>query len=162
MVQPVEVSGWAPADSRLYCDIQQFYSYQSNLLDSGKSQEWAQTFTEDGVFAANGAPQPSVGRSGIEAAARRTVEDLRARGLVRRHWLGMVRVAPQDSGIVRASCYALITETPHAGTTRLLMSTTCDDELVAVGDGFLVQHREVRRDDLIVNNFAVEKFTGAQ
>ena len=78
----------------LYQQVQGFYADQMQLLDRGAAEEWAQTFTEDGVFAANAHPEPTRGRAAIAAAARTTSDDLAAKGVRRRHWLGMVQVTP--------------------------------------------------------------------
>jgi 3-phenylpropionate/cinnamic acid dioxygenase small subunit len=135
----------APAD--LYQQVQGFYAYQMQLLDRGAAEEWAETFTEDGVFAANAHPEPAVGRATISAAARKASDDLAARGIRRRHWLGMVQVTPTEEG-ARATSYALIIETPRGGQAIVRMSTTCEDDLVRTDAGWQVRHRQVRRDDL--------------
>ncbi|SBT42882.1 nuclear transport factor 2 family protein [Micromonospora auratinigra] len=131
----------------LYHQVQGFYAYQMQLLDRGAAQEWAQTFTPDGVFAANAHPEPTRGRDAIAAAARKASDDLAARGIRRRHWLGMVQVTPTAEG-ARATSYALIIETPRGGQATVRMSTTCEDDLVRGEDGWQVRHRQVRRDDL--------------
>jgi hypothetical protein len=133
----------------LYCQIQQFYARQMQLLDGGDAEGWAATFTPDGVFVANAHPQPVCGHDAISAAARRTVDELAAAGEVRRHWLGMVAVDRRCDGTVGAHSYALIFHTKRGGQAALRMSTACDDVLVPDGAGdWLVSYREVTRDDL--------------
>lgn len=138
----------AVALTDLYIEVQQFYGHQMQLLDAGLVEEWAGTFTEDGVFAANAHPEPSVGRAVIEAGARRAVEDLAARKLVRRHWLGMLDVEPVDADSVRVRSYAQVIETPIGGQTVVRLSTTCADLLVRLDGKWLVRERKVARDDL--------------
>ncbi|KPI11991.1 hypothetical protein OK074_2612 [Actinobacteria bacterium OK074] len=133
----------------LYQRIQQFYAEQMQLLDGCRVREWAATFTEDGVFAANAQPEPVVGRAAITAAARSATDASTAAGIQRRHWLGMVSVGAVTEGAVRARCYALVIETPRGGRPALAVSTVCEDVLVPGADGgWLVRERHVFRDDL--------------
>ncbi|MCX4856330.1 nuclear transport factor 2 family protein [Streptomyces canus] len=133
----------------VYHEIQHFYARQMQLLDDGRVVEWADTFTSEGVFAANAHPEPTRGRSAIAAAARAAHDQLAAAGVRRRHWLGMVAVDGQDGTKLRARCYALIFEIPRGGPAVLRLSTLCEDELErAPQGGWLVRHRAVTRDDL--------------
>jgi 3-phenylpropionate/cinnamic acid dioxygenase small subunit len=127
--------------------VQQFYAAQMQLLDSGQAEAWANTFTEDAVFAANAQKEPTRGRSAIAAAARRTIAELNATRTTRRHWLGMCDVVPQEDGTVRVSSYALIIETAVGGSSSIRMSTTCEDVLVDDGE-LRVRRRSVTRDDI--------------
>ncbi|MBP0460085.1 MULTISPECIES: nuclear transport factor 2 family protein [Streptomyces] len=132
----------------LYQQVQQFYARQMHLLDSGKAELWADTFTRDGVFAANAHPQPAVGRAVIAASARKATDEYAAKGVQRRHWLGMLSV--EDHGDrVSARCYALVVETPRGGQAAIRASTLCEDVLVRHEGGWLVRDRHVTRDDLV-------------
>ncbi|MER7917816.1 MULTISPECIES: nuclear transport factor 2 family protein [unclassified Streptomyces] len=135
-------------DTQLYLEIQHFYGRQMRHLDSGAVEEWALTFTEDGVFAANAHPEPQRGRAEIEAGARRAAAQLAAEGIQRRHWLGMLQVDPQDDDTVLARTYALITSTAQGGQAEIRLSCTCDDVLVREDGRLKVRHRQVYRDDL--------------
>jgi len=119
------------------------------LLDEGDAEGWAATFTEDGSFAANAHPEPTVGRANLAAAVRRTHQELQAAGVKHRHWLGMLSVDALEDGTVRAFSYALVIATPKGGQPVIHRSTTCSDILVPNGDSWLVQRREVSRDDLV-------------
>jgi 3-phenylpropionate/cinnamic acid dioxygenase small subunit len=133
----------------LYCQIQQFYARQMQLLDDGDAGAWAGTFAPDGVFAANAHPQPTRGRDAIAAAARRAVDELAADGETRRHWLGMLAVDPRSDGSIGVRSYALIFQTRRGGQAALRLSTVCDDVLVQGDAGdWLIRYREVTRDDL--------------
>lgn len=129
-------------------EITQFYAHQMQMLDDGAAELWAQTFTEDGVFATNTGADPAAGRGIIAAAARSTVDSLAAQGLTRRHWLGMLALDIESPEVVRARSYALVFETPQGGQATLRLSTTCEDLLVQVDGGWQVKRRLVRRDDL--------------
>ncbi|MFG2718544.1 nuclear transport factor 2 family protein [Streptomyces sp. NPDC048416] len=138
----------AVAEAVLHAQIQQFYAGQMQLLDSGRAEDWADTFTEDGVFAANAHPQPAEGRAGIAAAARKATDDYAANKIQRRHWLGMVNAERRGPDEVFAQCYAIVIETPRGGQAKLHVSTRCDDLLVRVEGRWQVKHRQVYRDDL--------------
>lgn len=132
-----------------YPAIQNFYSRQMQLLDDGKVDEWAGTFTADGTFGANAHPAPFTGRTAIADGARKAHAALVERGVQRRHWLGMLAAEPRAEGGYHVRSYAQILETPRGGATTVVMSTTCDDVLVRGADGgWLVQARAVSRDDL--------------
>jgi uncharacterized protein (TIGR02246 family) len=136
-------------DAALYAQIQQFYAHQMQLLDGGDADAWAQTFTPDGVFAANAHPQPAVGRETIRTTAAKVKAQHAEQGLQVRHWLGMLQIDPQDDGTLRVRSYALIINTPRGGQAEVSLSTTCDDHLVPAAEGgWLVAHRQVVRDDL--------------
>lgn len=132
----------------LYHQVQQFYAEQMQLLDAGEVEAWAETFTEQGVFAANAHPEPFTGRAAIAAGARRATDDFAARGIRRRHWLGMLSLEPKDEHTVFVRSYAQVIETPRNGQSVLRASTTCADLLVRQGGRWLVLDRRIHRDDL--------------
>ncbi|MFF4251881.1 nuclear transport factor 2 family protein [Streptomyces sp. NPDC001663] len=137
------------ATAGLYQEIQQFYARQMHLLDDGRVEEWAQTFTEDGVFAANAQPVPAVGRAAITEAAAKATAAYAEAGVQRRHWLGMVSVESATASAVTARCYALVIETPRGGRPEIKASTLCEDRIVRVDDTWQIQDRRITRDDLI-------------
>ena len=102
-------------DTGLYQRVQQFYAVQMRLLDEGRAEEWAATFTEDGEFGQDRRPEPRRGRAEIGGRLRKAADALADRGVVRRHWLGMLAVDPQQDGTVRTRYYALVIETPKGG-----------------------------------------------
>lgn len=136
-------------DLDLNSSIQQFYGTQMQLLDDGAAREWAETFTEGGIFVSNAHPAPVQGRAAIEAGAQRAIDDLRSRGIIRRHWLGMLTTSIAAESSVRCRSYALLLETPRGAATTVRMSTVCDDLLQWTGDTWLVAERVVTRDDLV-------------
>ncbi len=136
-------------EAELYAEIQQFYARQMQLLDSGNAAAWADTFTEDGVFAANARPEPARGRETIRAAAAQAKAQHAEQGLQIRHWLGMLDVDAQPDGSALVRSYALIICTPRGGQAVVQLSTSCEDVLVRGADGdWLVSDRKVVRDDL--------------
>jgi len=130
----------------LHASVQQFYAHHMQMLDDGRVESWAQGFTEDGVFAADGHPHPATGREQIVAGASRTVAQLAEQGISRRHWLGMIAITPGD-GVVRARSYAIVYQITAADGASIRSSTTCEDVLVPDGRGsWLIRHRYVRQD----------------
>ncbi|MDT0549858.1 MULTISPECIES: nuclear transport factor 2 family protein [Streptomyces] len=134
--------------AELSAEIQQFYARQMQLLDDGEAEAWAETFAEDGVFAANAHPEPFTGRPAIAAGARRATDDFAARGIRRRHWLGMLSLEPKDEHTVFVRSYAQVIETARGGQSALRASTTCADLLVRRDGRWLVLDRRIHRDDL--------------
>lgn len=135
--------------AQLHTEVQQFYAHHFHLLDSGRAEEWAATFTEDGFFHPETLPEPVQGRAALTAGVRRTHRELTDAGEQRRHWHGMVSVVPRDGAeILDIRCYALIFATLRGGTSTLRMACVCEDVLVRVGDEWQVKERKVTRDDL--------------
>ncbi|MFG3496469.1 nuclear transport factor 2 family protein [Streptomyces sp. NPDC047928] len=79
-----------PADSAVHAEVQRFYAHQMHLLDDGHAEDWARTFTDDGVFEVG--TDAVRGAAGIARAARHTTDRFAADGIVRRHWIGMLAV----------------------------------------------------------------------
>jgi 3-phenylpropionate/cinnamic acid dioxygenase small subunit len=148
MTQSVPLLDGVAADTATYQEVQHFYGRQMRYLDSGAVREWAATFTEDGVFAANAHPEPQVGRAAIEAGSHQAVAQMEAEGIQRRHWLGMLEVDERPDGTLLARTYALIVQTRLGGQPETRLSCTCDDVLVRQDGRLLVRHRQVYRDDL--------------
>lgn len=132
----------------LYAEIQHFYARHMQLLDDGKADEWAATFTADGSFLAPNLNEPVRGRDALAAAVRKTAAQLAEIGEVHRHWHGMTAVTPREDGSVLARCYALVFATPKGGEPRLHRTCVCEDVLVPDGTGWLVRDRRVTRDDM--------------
>nr|WP_240942325.1 nuclear transport factor 2 family protein [Planosporangium thailandense] len=132
----------------MYAEVNDFYARQMHAIDSGQAETWAATFAEDGVFAANAYPRPTVGRAAIEEAVRTTAADLAAAGVVHRHWFGMLAVDDERDGVIRARYYALVIRTPKGGDPVIHRCTSAEDELVRRDGRLLVRRRLVTRDDL--------------
>lgn len=143
---PVQ-TGSPPLAAACYAEVQQFYARHMHLLDAGAAQEWAETFTEDGVFAPPSAPEPIRGRANLAAAARAAAAGLADTGEVHRHLLSMVAVEPLDGGALRVLSYAQIIATPRGGAPRLHLMCVCEDLLVREDGELRVRERRVIRDD---------------
>ncbi|WP_243717618.1 nuclear transport factor 2 family protein [Actinomadura sp. KC345] len=136
-----------PPFVELYAEIQDFYARHMHLLDAGAAEEWARTFTEDGVFAAPSLAEPVRGRAAIAAGVRASAAELAEAGETHRHVLCMTALEPEPDGTLRARSYAQIIATRHGGSPRLLMMCVCEDVLVREAGGLLVRERRVTRDD---------------
>jgi 3-phenylpropionate/cinnamic acid dioxygenase small subunit len=134
----------------LYLEITQFYAEQMQLLDEGATLAWAETFTEEGVFDANGHPRPVSGRDAIARGALAARAALEAARVQHRHIIGMLTVREREDGSAYARSYATVLEIPAGGSPTVKFSTVCQDVLVrdAVTGGWLVRERRVRRDDI--------------
>ncbi|MEU0969648.1 nuclear transport factor 2 family protein [Streptomyces sp. NPDC005917] len=82
--------------------------------------------------------------------ATKTVEQLRAQGIARRHWLGMADISAESGngaeGALRVRSYALVFQITAADGPALRSSTTCKDVLVPDGDSWLIKTRLVVTD----------------
>ncbi|MBB5783201.1 nuclear transport factor 2 family protein [Nonomuraea jabiensis] len=130
----------------LYAEIQAFYARQTRLLDRGRTDEWAATFTEDGVFEEVVKGERLEGREAIAASARKRADATAAEGVQRRHWFGMLEVDHEADGRLGATYYALVMSTPTGGGLAVYLSAEAHDVLVPHHDGWLVSHRSIRHD----------------
>jgi hypothetical protein len=67
-------------------------------------------------------------------AAQEIAKDFSAKGITRRHWLGMLDLDPRRDGSLFVRSYAQVLETPRGGATALRMSTVCEDLLCHDGE----------------------------
>ena len=144
-------SGSYGVPAEIYSRIDQFYAFQMQALDDGDIAIWAETFTDDGTFVSNGLPDPVVGREQLTALAGETVARLNDKRAIRRHLVFNVIVEPLAAGVLRTTCYVPVFDTID-GETSLTTSTVMRDELISLGDGLLVRHRSVTRDDLVMKS----------
>jgi actinorhodin biosynthesis protein ActVIA len=131
----------------VYVEVQQFYARHMYLLDSGAAQEWADTFTLNGVFAPPSAPEPIVGRVALAQGAREAVSQLRARSEQHRHLLLSLEVTAGDNGELNARSYAQIIATRKNQKPELHLMCVTLDVLVREEGQLRVAHRRVSRDD---------------
>jgi hypothetical protein len=134
--------------ARTYAEVQQFYARHMHLLDAFAAEEWARTFTEDGVFAPPSLPEPVRGRANLAAGLRKTAADLAEAGEVRRHCVMMIDVRPQGDGTLAVRSYTQVISTVRGeDQSRLLLMCVCDDILVREDGELRVRERRVTRDD---------------
>jgi 3-phenylpropionate/cinnamic acid dioxygenase small subunit len=139
-------AGSAPVGAETYAQILQFYAHHMQLLDNAEAEDWADGFTDDGVFGQNVKPEPTRGRDTIAASMRRGVDRLAGRGVQRRHWLSMVVADEATDGSVRTRYYAVVFETPLGGKASVYLSTTGEDTLVRQDGRWRIRHRVINHD----------------
>ncbi|MFF3019883.1 nuclear transport factor 2 family protein [Streptomyces sp. NPDC057939] len=136
---------FVPAE--LYAQVQQFYARQMGLIDDGRPDEWAETFTEDAVFQeASRLNEPLRGRVAIRDSSRARQRRLEEDKLDFRHWLGMLDVRPQSDGSLRTRSYALAMRIPRGGALDIFASVVCNDHLVQVDGTWKVADRDLHHD----------------
>ncbi|UGQ11784.1 nuclear transport factor 2 family protein [Yinghuangia sp. ASG 101] len=131
----------------LHLEVRYFYVRQMRLLDEGHSEEFAETFSDDGVFhhtSATGAPPR--GRAEIAAAAKAAL-GLRP-GLVPRHWFDMMLVEPRADGSLYVTYQAVVSRTDATGAVDFEPTVFVEDELVREDGRLLNRSRTIHRDDL--------------
>lgn len=132
--------------AELYAQVQQFYTFQMNLIDERDAERWADTFTEDAVFQEASRMDPLHGRGAIRTSARANADRFLQSGVQLRHWLGMLQVRQEPDGSLRTRCYALAMRTPTGGELDVFVSVVCRDHLVPADGGWLVAHRDLTHD----------------
>ena len=132
----------------LYGQVQAFYAEQMALLDIGDGDAWADTYSEDAVFAETRVPEPLLGREAIRASVRRSVARHRSSERVFRHWFGMLVVEQQTDGSLHTRCYALTLTVPYGGGSPTAIGhAVLRDQLVPGGPrGWLVRQRRIAAD----------------
>ncbi|MGK5550292.1 nuclear transport factor 2 family protein [Actinomadura kijaniata] len=133
--------------AELYAEVQQFYARHLQLLDSGRADEWADTFTADAVFDVPTLPEPVRGREGLRGMVRAMADRLARAGEIHRHWHSMPDVRTGPDGVVRVRSYALVFVSTAQGSA-LHRVCVCEDVLVREAGDLKVRSRRVDRDDL--------------
>lgn len=133
---------------QLYVEVQQFYARHMQLLDSGATEAWADTFTEGAELRLPTLPAPVLGRQTLAADMDRAFRARTEAGEVQRHWHGMVDVDPQPDGSIAVRCYALVISSTQQGGSNLFRACVCEDRLVREDGRLRVRTRRVSRDDL--------------
>ncbi|WP_278261637.1 nuclear transport factor 2 family protein [Nocardia sp. AG03] len=128
-----------------YADLLQFYARQLRLLDDGHVEEWAGTFTVDGVLRQAHRTTARKGRAEIADGLRRAADGLRARGAVRRHWVGNLTIE-STGDTIHTRFYALVIESTPENPAHLHLSTDIRDELVPVADSWEIRERTIIHD----------------
>lgn len=127
-------------------ELQLFYAEQSRLLDEGGAEEWARTFTEDGVFFSTGIPAPVRGRTAITEGRRRATAESRAAGVQRRHVFGVPSVRSADDGSLVCRLQVLVVSTADGAAPQLRAVCMCEDVLVRENGVLLIRKRTVAHD----------------
>lgn len=151
MTSPSVATAPSIAPAETYQRIQQFYAAQVRHLDTMRADDFAATFTEDGVFDNRPGAEPLVGRAAIAEAVREYQRTHHAADPVqRRHWFNMLQVFPQDDGTFRTEYYALVVQTrPGVREPQVGPSCLAGDVLVVEDGRLLTKFRKVSPDHLV-------------
>ncbi|MER6119411.1 nuclear transport factor 2 family protein [Streptomyces sp. NPDC001743] len=123
----------------LYVEVQQFYARQVRLLDDLRAEEFAATFTEDGVFAPSPGIPPAHGREAIAAALRAGHARRFGTEPVRcRHWHNMLRVDPGPDGALLTHYYTLMMVSRPWDPAPLIAPSSVVEDVLVYEDGELV------------------------
>jgi actinorhodin biosynthesis protein ActVIA len=118
-----------------YVAVNQFYGRQVQLLDSGRFEEYARTFTPDGEFQHTPGVPPARGHDGIVAELRRFNTRFADDPVQRRHVFTMFNVVPRDDGDLDVTFYALVLTT-RPGEKQPFVGPSCFvHDVLAVDDG---------------------------
>ncbi|SDD12067.1 nuclear transport factor 2 family protein [Actinokineospora iranica] len=114
----------------LYVEVQQYYARQMRLLDSRDLAAYADTFTEDAVFAHSADREPARTRAGIlqdlvEFHRRFETDPMR-----RRHHFTMLDVVFCDGDEIHTVFYALVVITRPGARSEIRASCVVTDVLV--------------------------------
>ncbi|MEV5107881.1 nuclear transport factor 2 family protein [Streptomyces massasporeus] len=133
-----------------YARVQQFYAYQTALLDELRVQEFAATFTEDGVLTSAPTARPARGRAAIAAALSAAHERrFGTEPVRRRHWQNALRVEELPDGSLLASYCTLVTVIrPWHPVAAIGPSAAVEDVLVVDGGELRVRERRITPDHL--------------
>jgi len=115
-----------------HVEILGFYARQCRLMDALKIEEFADTFTEDGVIDHAHRGERLAGRDAMVAAMRAALP--RYRSVVPRHWFDHYLVEKTADGW-RVDYVCLVTRTDAAGKVDFEPTFTVVDELVRTETG---------------------------
>jgi SnoaL-like domain len=117
-------------------DIQQLYAKYNQVLDAGKAEAWADTFTPDGVF-----NKTNVGRDALITFAKGFYEQ---GGGKRRHWNTNLVLTGTSEG-ADGSVYLMLWDVGNRPAT-ILVTGIYEDKLVKTKDGWRFKSRAVNAD----------------
>jgi actinorhodin biosynthesis protein ActVIA len=141
--------------AELYIEVQEFYARQIRLHDTGRIEEWAATFTEDGQI--QHLPEHAVdhrvgkslirGRAELADAMKKIVKRLAEDKIQQRHWYTTMTVEPRDDGAIETSFYAVVNWIKRGGKPVPEVHTHARDVLVRDGNGNLRVHSRTLKHD---------------
>jgi hypothetical protein len=143
-----------PTDHRtfekIYAEVQQFYARHIQLMDEGRAEEAAMTFTEDAsLVSPPKISEPIRGRAKLGAGLRKAADELDAEGVRYRRCHTMMAVQPQPDGQLFVRAYVQVIRTPRGGEAKLHAMCVCEDVLVREEGELKVRRRVVTRDDCL-------------
>jgi SnoaL-like domain len=129
-------------------EVGRFYARHVQLMDEGRAEEAAATFTEEGTMVSP--PKistPIVGRAALAAGLRANADQLAADGIRYRRCYSTILVEVRDDGSVFARSYVQVVKTERGKGSHLHAMCVCEDVLVRTDGELKVAERVVTRDD---------------
>lgn len=142
MSQSLQVA--PPVTADLYVEIQMFYARQMRLLDALRLEDYADTYTEDGVVEHVTRGERAEGRAAMLAGMRAGLP--RIEGYAVRHWFDKMLVEPVDGSTWAVSYYTLVSRTDREGKISFEPTFTVSDVLVRRDGVLLTKSRSIFRD----------------
>jgi actinorhodin biosynthesis protein ActVIA len=132
-----------------YTAVLQFYARQVQLLDSGRFEEYAATFTADGEFQHTPGQPAARTTAGIVAELYAFNKRFDDDPVQRRHWFNMINVTERADGALDAAFYALVVTT-RPGVKEPVVGPSCfvNDVLVFENGELRNRSRRVDHDQL--------------
>jgi hypothetical protein len=118
-----------------FLDIEQLYARYNHAIDSGNAEEWAATFTPDGVF-----NNRFTGRDALVGF----VNSWKANGLNRRHWNSNLTLTGTSEGAT-GSVYLMLMDV-GVKPAAVLATGVYSDQLVRTSLGWRFKSRVVKMD----------------
>ncbi|MFE1554153.1 nuclear transport factor 2 family protein [Streptomyces sp. NPDC058734] len=140
-------AGRSAVSADLYLRIQHFYAHQMQHLDSGRFEEYAATFTEDGEFQHSPGVEPARTRPGIVRELVGFHERFDNDPVQRRHWFNHIALELQEDGTVSSTAYALVVNVRPGGKPEITRSCVVHDTVVDGPEGILLKSRRVTHDE---------------
>lgn len=129
-------------------EVDRFYARHIQLMDEGRAEEAADTFTEAATMVSP--PKiatPIAGRAALAAGLRRNADQLAAEGIRYRRCHSMTLVELRDGGAVFARSYVQVVKTERGKGSHLHAMCVCEDVLVYEDGELKIAERVVTRDD---------------
>jgi hypothetical protein len=128
-----------------YVAIQQLYARFNTALDTGKAQQFADTWTDDGEFIGGRGPgRGSEVRTPIQGRAELVAMGQRA-GVGTRHFVANLVLTPTAEG-ARATCYLVLLNARNSPPS-ITETAIYEDTLVRTAQGWKFRKRINWRDD---------------
>jgi actinorhodin biosynthesis protein ActVIA len=135
--------------TEVYTQVQHFYARQMQALDEGRFQEYADTFTEQGLFQHSPDVAPARGRAAIVDALTDFDQRFKDAPVQRRHWFSQIRLDPQEDGSFRSTAYGFVVATrPGVRLPEVAPSCLIHDVLELADGEILTRSRLVTYDYL--------------
>lgn len=144
MTVPTDLQSFA----RTYAEVQQFYARHIYLMDEGRAEEVALTFTDDAFMVSPPKiTEPVRGRAELAAGLRKAADALVAEGVRYRRCHSMIFVEERPDGRLFVRAYVQVVRSERGGPSTLHAMCVCEDVLVRDDGELKVHERVVTRDD---------------